>query len=119
GSVPCRLTIPGQAPPEAIARLSSGPPALVPDSLFVRSLADDLDQALHGPDVPTHEPYAVTRRRAEDIIRRAFETVRFMNVAVMNGNPFKGRPPLSLDTMPAEEAFDTERMLRPVMAEQS
>ena len=42
-------------------------------------------------------------------MRRAFETVRFMNVAVMNGEPVQGRPPLSLDTMPAEEAFDTDR----------
>ena len=51
-----------------------------------------------------------------DIVRRAFETVRFMNVAVMNGNPFKGRDALELDTMPAEEAFGTERPLRPVFA---
>jgi hypothetical protein len=103
----------------ATARISSGPPALIPDSLFVRSLADDLDQVIHGPVVPKDEPYEVTRARAEDIIRRAYETVRFMNVAVMNGNTVKGRPPLSLDTMPAEEAFDTERMLRPVMSEES
>ena len=57
-----------------------------------------------------------SRERALDIVRRAFETVRFMNVAVMNGNPFKGRDALELDTMPAEEAFGTERPLRPVFA---
>ena len=43
------------------------------------------------------------------------ETVRFMNVVVMNGNNFKGRPSLSLDSMPEEEAADTERAIRPVM----
>jgi hypothetical protein len=51
-----------------------------------------------------------------DIVRRAFETVRYMNVAVMNGNPFKGRDALVFDTMPAEEAYGTERPLRPVFA---
>ena len=49
-------------------------------------------------------------------MRRAYETVRFMNVAVMNGNDFKGRPALSLDSMPQEEAADTERAIRPVMS---
>lgn len=99
----------------ASARISAGPPALVPDALFVRSLADDLEQAIAGPTVGAAEPPEVTRARAEEIVRRAFETVRFMNVAVMNGEPVQGRPPLSLDTMPAEEAFDTERLMRPVM----
>jgi hypothetical protein len=42
-----------------------------------------------------------------------------MNVAVMNGEPVEGRPPLSLDTMPAEEAYDTDRLMRPVMAERT
>ena len=100
----------------AAARITSGPPALVPDALFVRSLADDLEQAIEGPGVDADEPPDVTLARAEEIVRRAFETVRFMNVAVMNGEPVQGRPPLSLDTMPAEEAYDTDRLMRPVMA---
>ena len=53
---------------------------------------------------------------SQDIVRRAYETVRFMNVAVMNGNDFKGRPALSLDSMPEEEAADTQRAIRPIMA---
>lgn len=101
----------------ASARITSGPPALVPDALFVRSLADDLEQVLDGPTVAADESPEITLARAEEIVRRAFETVRFMNVAVMNGEPVEGRPALSLDTMPAEEAFDTERLMRPVMAE--
>lgn len=116
GIIEVALTLKDGTRLEAAARVSAGPPMLVPDSLFVRSLADDLDQVIHGPEVPTDEPLAVTRARAEDIVRRAFETVRFLNVAMMNGNSMQGRPPLSLDTMPAEEAFDTERLERPVMS---
>ena len=99
----------------ASARICASPPAVVPDSLFVRSLADDLEQVINGPGVAEDEPLEVTRARAEDIVRRAFETVRFMNVAVMNGNNFKGRDALTLDSMPEEEAADTERAIRPVM----
>ena len=89
---------------------------MAPDSLFVRTLADDLEQVINGPDVAPDESPEITRARALDIIRRAYETVRFMNVAVMNGNDFKGRPALSLDSMPEEEAADTQRAIRPVMA---
>jgi len=98
----------------ATGRIVSGPPALVPDSLFVRSLADDLDQVIFGPDVPAGERTEVTQARAEDIVRRAYETVRFLNVAVMNGNWVDGRDPLDIDTMPAEEAYDVWRAMRPV-----
>lgn len=119
GFVEAALTLADGQRLVASARVSSGPPAVVPDSLFVRSLADDLDQALLGPDVPKDEPYQVTRARAEDIVRRAFETVRFMNVALMNGNGFKGRPALSFDTMPTSETGSLERPARPVMPEES
>jgi hypothetical protein len=37
----------------------------------------------------------------------------------MNGNPVNGRRPLEFDTMPAEEAFDVFRMLRPVVPERT
>jgi hypothetical protein len=90
---------------------------VVPDSLFLRHLGDDLDQVIHGPSVPAGEPPEVTRARALDIVRRAFETVRFLNVSVMNGNLVQGRDPLGFDTMPAEEAFDTNRLMRPVVPE--
>ena len=99
----------------ATARICSAPPAMAPDSLFVRTLVDDLEQVIHGPEVSPHEPAEATRARAQDIVRRAYETVRFMNVAVMNGNDFKGRPALTLDSMPQEEAADTERSIRPIM----
>jgi hypothetical protein len=116
GFVEVHLALPNGRKLQATARISAAPPAMAPDSLFVRSLADDLDQAVHGPDVDENETPEVTRARALDIVRRAFETVRFMNVVVMNGNDYKGRPALSLDSMPEEEAADTERAIRPVMA---
>ena len=100
---------------EAKARICAAPPALVPDSLFVRSLVDDLEQVIHGPEIAAEEPIEVTHARAKDIVRRAYETVRFMNVAVMNGNNFKGRAALWLDSMPEEEAAGTQRAIRPVM----
>ncbi len=100
----------------ATARICAAPPAMAPDSLFVRTLVDDFEQVIDGPEVAADEPLEVTHARALDIIRRAYETVRFMNVAVMNGNDFKGRPALSLDSMPEEEAADTQRAIRPVMA---
>ena len=117
GFVQLRLTISGTAL-TASARISSGPPDFAPDSIIVRTLADDLEQIVDGPQISAEDRAAI-RARALDIIRRAYETVRFMNVAVMNGNTVKGRPALSIDTMPAEEAFDTQRMLRPVMAPQN
>ena len=95
----------------AKARIGVAPPHYAPNSLFVRNLIDDLEQAYAGRDIKGN-----SRERALDIVRRAFETVRFMNVAVMNGNPFKGRNALDLDTMPAEEAFGVERPLRPVFS---
>jgi hypothetical protein len=116
GFVEVRLTVAKGKTLTAKARICAGPPALVPDSLFVRSLADDLDQVINGPTVPSDEPDEVTRERAVDIVRRAYETVRFMNVSVMNGNNFKGRSALSLDSMPEEEAADTERAIRPIMS---
>jgi len=116
GFVEVRLKLHDGSTIEAKARICAAPPAMAPDSLFVRSLADDLEQIIDGPDVAEDEASEVTRARAQDVVRRAYETVRFMNVAVMNGNDFKGRPALSLDSMPEEEAADTERAIRPIMA---
>jgi hypothetical protein len=116
GFVDVQLTLKDNSTLTARARICAAPPAMAPDSAFVRTLADDLEQVINGPDVAADEPPEVTRARALDIVRRAYETVRFMNVAVMNGNDFKGRPALSLDSMPEEEAADTQRAIRPVMA---
>jgi hypothetical protein len=119
GVVEVRLQLRSGAVLEAAARICSGPPAVLPDTVFLRTLADDLDQVIHGPWVPSEESEEETRKRALDIVRRAFDAVRFLNVAVMNGNPVKGRDPLDFDTMPAEEAFDVYRMMRPIVPERT
>jgi hypothetical protein len=119
GIVEVRLKLKSGKKLEAAARISSGPPAVVPDTVFLRTLRDDLEQVIYGPWVPPGEKEEATRDRALNIIRRAFDAVRFLNVAVMNGNPVNGRKPLDFDTMPAEEAFDVQRMMRPVVPERT
>ncbi|WP_295317478.1 hypothetical protein [Roseobacter sp.] len=104
---------------ESTARICAGPPDIAPDAMFLRTLTDDLEQVLEGPGLAGDEAPEMTRARAIDIVRRAFETVRFMNLTVMNGNDFKGRSALTLDSMPQEESADTERALRPVMPPQT
>ena len=119
GVVEVRLKMGSGVELDAAARICSGPPAVVPDTVFLRTLADDLEQVIYGPWLPPQETEAETRTRALDIVRRAFDAVRFLNVAVMNGNPVNGRRPLDFDTMPAEEAFDVFRMMRPVVPERT
>lgn len=118
GFVEVRLTRDGKTVFSAYARICVGPPDVAPDALFVRSLADDLEQVIHGPWVIDEEAER-TRARALEIVRRAYETVRFMNVTVMNGNDIKGRSALTLDSMPQEQSATTERMIRPVMSPES
>lgn len=115
GFAEVRVTLSDGRQLNARARICAGPPALVPDAQFVRTLLDDLEQVILGPEVAEDEPYESIRDRACDIVRRAYETVHFMNLTVMNGNDIKGRPALSLDSMPEEEAADTERAIRPIM----
>jgi hypothetical protein len=115
GFVEVQLTLQDGRKLGATARICSAPPAMAPDSLFVRTLVDDLEQVIKGPEVGPEESAEDIRAKARDIVRRAYETVRFMNVAVMNGNDFKGRSALWLDSMPEEEAAGTQRAIRPVM----
>lgn len=65
----------------AFARIAAGPPTFAPDSLPVRTVADELEQALHGPDAIDE---TTAQQAAEDIVRRALETIRHMNTTVMN-----------------------------------
>jgi hypothetical protein len=80
GLVRAFLTVRGQTL-TAFGRVGVGPPAYAPDGLPVRSVADELEQALFGPEV---EDGAARLELAEEIVRRAFETVRLMNTAAMN-----------------------------------
>ncbi len=83
GIVEVRLTR-GKSVLAAFARIAAGPPDYAPDSFPVRTIADELEQALLGTEVL---PEDVSPAWTEEIIRRAFETVRLQNTIVLNGNP--------------------------------
>ncbi|PTL83593.1 hypothetical protein [Vitiosangium sp. GDMCC 1.1324] len=113
GLVHVQLKLKGAAEPlKAFARIGAGPPAFAPDSFPVRTVADDLDQALHGPVASARD---ASLEAAEDIVRRAFETVRLMNTAVMNGNTVNGQVDVA-STMVRQDTADTGRLFEPIMA---
>jgi hypothetical protein len=64
----------------ASARFSSGPPDFAPDAFPVRSLADELEQMLLGPEVAA----AVAPDEVFDIVRHALQTVQILNTEAMN-----------------------------------
>ena len=100
----------------SFARITSGPPVFAPDSYPIRTVSDELEQALLGPAI---EPGDYTddelQAAAEEILRRAFETIRLMNTAVLNGNPFRGRLDVT-PTMVRGDRMETARAWEPIMA---
>ncbi len=97
----------------AQARIGAGPPHYAPDSFPVRTVADELEQALYGPVISRSE---ADPDRVEEIVRRAFETVRLMNTEVLNGNlEVKGQPNLS-SNMVTQDNLDSNRASDPIMA---
>jgi hypothetical protein len=64
----------------AFARVVAGPPTFAPDGVPVRTVADELEQALLGPLLNGK----VDRAEIENILRRAMETVRLMNTSHLN-----------------------------------
>lgn len=64
----------------SLARISAGPPDFAPDSFHVRTLADDLEQAVSGPAVVG----PVTADEVREIVRRALDTMRLMNTDFWN-----------------------------------
>ncbi len=67
----------------SFARISSGPPDYAPDSMPIRTVADELEQALFGA---TLTPELASPEATAEIVRRAFETVRLQNTTALNGN---------------------------------
>ncbi|ARU55420.1 hypothetical protein OLMES_1342 [Oleiphilus messinensis] len=98
----------------AKARFCAAPPIFAPDSEFVRTIEDDLKQVLLGPKV--EQPGDVALQEAKNIVRRAYETVRFMNLSVLNGDTQNGRPNRA-DTMSGNDSEDLNRPLDPIMTE--
>ena len=80
GLVWVALTVGGRTL-SAYGRIGTGPPAYAPDVLPIRTVADELEQALFGPTV---DPAEATLERVEEIVRRALETVRLMHTETMN-----------------------------------
>jgi hypothetical protein len=77
----------GGATLSTFARVGAGPPTYAPDAVPIRTIADELEQALLGPSVTPEE---ATLERVEEIVRRAFETVRLMNTDAMNRGGMAG-----------------------------
>lgn len=86
GIVEVTLDIGGRAL-HGLARIGAGPPTYVPDAAPIRTVADELEQALLGPTVA---PADATFERVEEIVRRAFETVRLMHTPTWNVNGMGG-----------------------------
>ena len=111
GTVSVELTVAGKTL-KAFARVGAGPPTFAPDGIPIRTVADELEQALLGPEV---DPAEATHEKVEEILRRGFETVRLLNTAVMNGNTINGRVAVA-STMPSQDTNDTNRFFAPIMA---
>ena len=67
----------------AFARVSAGPPTFAPDSMPLRTVADELEQAVAGPDFEGAMTEEVLQQVSE-IVCRALESVKLMNTAVLN-----------------------------------
>ncbi|MFJ3309700.1 hypothetical protein ACIPSA_43210 [Streptomyces sp. NPDC086549] len=111
GLVRAELTVDGTLL-SAYGRIGAGPPAYAPDSFPVRAVADELEQAMFGPTVGAGQ---VSPEAAEEVVRRAFDTVRLMNTAVLNGNTVNGQV-RGASTMVAQDTNDTGRLYEPIMA---
>ena len=94
----------------SFARFAAGPPDYAPDSFPVRTIADELEQALLGPVI---DPGDAAPEVAEEILRRAFETVRLQNTAALNGNELA--PDVRASSMAGHDTF-YDRLYEPIMA---
>ncbi|KOX17926.1 hypothetical protein ADK67_37525 [Saccharothrix sp. NRRL B-16348] len=99
----------------AYGRIGAGPPAYAPDVVPIRTVADELDQAMFGPAATGEDTLEHARAVAEEVVRRATETVRLMNTEVMNGNTVDGRVDAA-STMVRQDTADTGRLYEPIMA---
>ena len=93
----------------AYARIAAGPPSFAPDSLPVRTVGDELEQAMFGPDL---DGPATDREidSVREILRRALDTVRLMNTAQMNA--FSTQPGVGMARM---DFLDVGRAQEPIV----
>lgn len=92
----------------AYARIAAGPPNFAPDSLPIRTIADELEQALEGPQLngPATEQEL---EEVREIVRRALETVRLMNTMMMNA--YSAQPGVGMARM---DTADVNRAPEPI-----
>ncbi|PKB18454.1 hypothetical protein [Flavobacterium sp. 5] len=111
GFVTVKLKVSGEKTLTAKAHISAGPPSFAPDTLPIRVVSDELEQIILGTDIEGE----VSIEEAEEIIRRAFETIRLMNTTIMNGNSYEGKQNVA-STMVRQNTNDFGRFFEPIMA---
>jgi hypothetical protein len=97
---------------EARAWISACMPAFAPDSQPVRTVADELEQLILGPEIDDAE---VSIEDAAEIVRRSLETIRLMNTRAMNANVIDGRVNIA-STLARQDTGDVGRYFAPIMA---
>lgn len=112
GPVTVTLTLQDGNVLSARSWISSCMPAFAPDSLPMRTVADELEQLVMGPEVDDEE---VSVEEAAEIIRRALETIRLMNTRAMNANIIDGRANIA-STLYRQDSNDYGRFYAPGMA---
>jgi hypothetical protein len=96
----------------ARAWVSACMPVFALDSQPIRTVSDELEQLILGPEVDDAE---VSVEEAAEIVRRALETIRLMNTLVMNGNVIEGRANIA-HTLGTQDTNDHGRLYAPIMA---
>jgi hypothetical protein len=106
----------------AYGRFASAVPDFAPDSLPVRSIADDLEQMALGPAVD--KPVDDAGRNAlaqdiQDILRRALDTQRQMNTVALNGKEPVADVDIFRNNMPGQENGSYNRKFEPIFGDAS
>lgn len=117
GVIEVRLDL-GDKTLHSFARVAAGPPTFAPDSKPVRTVADELEQVLHGPnaEAPDAEDSDTEIEAAREIVRRALETVRLMNTGVLNqGGTTRGVGMARMDILDVQR--QSEPIFDPMVAE--
>jgi hypothetical protein len=112
GPVAARVTLKDGKTLTARAWISAAMPAFAPDSEPVRTVADDLEQLILGPEIQDNE---ISLESAAEIVRRGLESVRLMNTLVMNGNNVDGRVNIA-HTLVTQDSNDFGRAFAPIIA---
>jgi hypothetical protein len=112
GPVAVRVKLKNGTELTARAFISAAMPAFAPDSEPVRTVADDLEQLILGPEILDNE---ISLDDAAEIVRRGLESVRLMNTLVMNGNNIDGRVNIA-HTLVTQDSNDFGRAFAPIIA---